>query len=116
MGVLVILICIFLILGLLLIYNSFWFGGNYSNDNNLVWINSFECGFLGENSIIDSFSINFFILLVFFVIFDLEISLLLNIPYQLINFKSLIYYSVFVIILVVGYLVETYKGFITWEE
>nr|YP_009524391.1 NADH dehydrogenase subunit 3 [Lepidotrema longipenis]AXR86351.1 NADH dehydrogenase subunit 3 [Lepidotrema longipenis] len=116
MSLLILFLCISLIFFLLICYNSFWYGDNYSNDNKLVWISSFECGFLGENSNINSFSVNFFILLVFFVVFDLEISLLLNFPFQGSFFKSLYFYNMFILIICLGYLFEVLKGFINWEN
>nr|UEN67862.1 NADH dehydrogenase subunit 3 [Rhabdosynochus viridisi] len=111
----IILFCSNLILILLLFYNSAWFGSNYQNDNNLVWSSSYECGFVGETSLVDSFSTSFFILLVFFVVFDLEISLLLNVGFQENGFKNLIYYLIFIYFLVLGYLFEVFSGFIKWE-
>ncbi|PWS21451.1 hypothetical protein DKP78_23505, partial [Enterococcus faecium] len=45
------------------------------------WLSCFECGFLSGRIVECYFSYTYFILLVFFVVFDLEVSLLLNIPF-----------------------------------
>lgn len=48
-------------------------------DFNKRKINSFECGFLRVGIIQNSFSIHFFIMILIFVIFDLEIVIFLGI-------------------------------------
>ena len=48
----------------------------------------------------------------FFVVFDLEVSLLLNIPYQEELYKKLGYYLFFLFILSIGFSVEIYKGYV----
>lgn len=76
-----------------------------------VWVSSFECGFLSGRIAENVFSYTYFILLVFFVIFDLEVSLLLKIPYQGVLYRKFIFYFVFLLILSIGYFVEVSKGY-----
>lgn len=60
------------------------------------------------------FRYTYFVLLVFFVVFDLEVSLLLNMPYQGLLFKNFAYYIFFLVLLSVGFAVEINKGYVEW--
>nr|AUC63435.1 NADH dehydrogenase subunit 3 [Diplostomum spathaceum]AUC63436.1 NADH dehydrogenase subunit 3 [Diplostomum spathaceum]AUC63438.1 NADH dehydrogenase subunit 3 [Diplostomum spathaceum]AUC63440.1 NADH dehydrogenase subunit 3 [Diplostomum spathaceum] len=84
-------------------------------DSSRVWVSPFECGFLGNVLVENVFSYTYFILLVFFVIFDLEISLLVNIPYEGQLFKNFSFYFFFIFILVLGYTLEVSKGYVSWN-
>nr|AXR86363.1 NADH dehydrogenase subunit 3 [Lamellodiscus spari] len=108
--------CSLLLMLIIGIYHNFIFNNNLENSNILVWASSFECGFVAEAININSFSVNFFILLIFFVLFDLEISLLINIPFQFFWFNNITYYWSFLVILILGYLYEVISGFIEWEN
>lgn len=79
-----------------------------------VWVSSFECGFLRHGVSERYFRSSFFLLLVFFVLFDLEVSLLLNIAFQGILFKKFVFYVLFICCLCFGYLVEVETGYIGW--
>lgn len=57
------------------------------------------------------FSHTYFVLLVFFVVFDLEVSLLLKMPLQGVLYKNLGFYVLFLCLLAVGFGVEIYKGY-----
>lgn len=79
------------------------------------WLSRFECGFSPGHRVGCYFSYTYFILLVFFVVFDLEVSLLLNMPFVFCFSKSCLYYLAFLIVLGVGYGLELYKGYIRWS-
>lgn len=74
-------------------------------------MSSFECGFVSQRIVEKYFRHTYFILLVFFVVFDLEVSLLLNMPLQGVLFKNFLYYVVFIIFLGSGFGAEVYKGY-----
>lgn len=76
------------------------------------WVSSFECGFLSQRVVEKYFSYTYFVLLVFFVVFDLEVSLLLNLPLQGLLFKNLLYYVCFLFVLAVGFGVEIRRGYV----
>nr|QYC97741.1 NADH dehydrogenase subunit 3 [Diplostomoidea sp. MSB para 30071] len=80
-----------------------------------VWVSPFECGFLGNVLVENVFSYTYFVLLVFFVVFDLEVSLLINIPYQGVMFKNFLFFFIFLFFLVVGYMFEVSKGYVSWN-
>nr|YP_006460029.1 NADH dehydrogenase subunit 3 [Tetrancistrum nebulosi]ADN44062.1 NADH dehydrogenase subunit 3 [Tetrancistrum nebulosi] len=107
------------ILGALIaFYNSnYFFMQSISGASNLsVWVSSFECGFVSHCVKVNSFGSGFFILLVFFVLFDLEVSLLLNCVFQEEFFKNLVYYTLFILVVSVGFMIEVHSGFVSWSN
>nr|AEY84613.1 NADH dehydrogenase subunit 3 [Nippotaenia chaenogobii] len=87
------------------------------NKNSVVsvsWASPYECGFNSNSLSFNSFSFTYFSLLVFFVIFDLEISLLLNMPEQGLLFFNFIYYFSFLVVLSIGFITEVIFGYVRW--
>nr|YP_009415155.1 NADH dehydrogenase subunit 3 [Atractolytocestus huronensis]AFH27162.1 NADH dehydrogenase subunit 3 [Atractolytocestus huronensis]ASL24620.1 NADH dehydrogenase subunit 3 [Atractolytocestus huronensis] len=78
------------------------------------WVSPYECGFIPNSISFDSFSFSYFSLLVFFVVFDLEISLLLNMPEQMTELFGFYCYVGFLVVLSVGFLVEAVLGYVRW--
>nr|AFH27203.1 NADH dehydrogenase subunit 3 [Wenyonia virilis] len=78
------------------------------------WAGAYECGFLTGAVSFDSFGFSYFSLMVLFVIFDLEVSLLLNLPEQGVLFDSFYYYLLFLGVLVGGFLGELCWGYVHW--
>nr|UFQ88871.1 NADH dehydrogenase subunit 3 [Rhinebothrium sp. MZUSP 8022]UFQ88883.1 NADH dehydrogenase subunit 3 [Rhinebothrium sp. MZUSP 8023] len=79
-----------------------------------AWTSPYECGFASSSLSFNNFSFTYFSLLVFFVVFDLEISLLLNLPEQGLLFNNFFYYFMFLIILTSGFLGEVIMGYVRW--
>uniref|UniRef100_A0AB39A608 NADH-ubiquinone oxidoreductase chain 3 n=1 Tax=Spiochaetopterus sp. TaxID=3127495 RepID=A0AB39A608_9ANNE len=79
----------------------------------------FECGFEPSKSARLPFSLRFFLLAVIFLIFDVEIALLLPVP-LLMSFKSMMVAQVTVfqvlLILLVGLIHEWYQGALNWNK
>nr|ALV84490.1 NADH dehydrogenase subunit 3 [Schistosoma japonicum] len=80
------------------------------------WVDSFECGFMTHGFSENFFSFSYLNLLVFFVIFDLEISLLLNIPFDGVWYNSFFCYMIFMVMILIMYIIEVYYGFVTWTN
>nr|YP_009681608.1 NADH dehydrogenase subunit 3 [Tracheophilus cymbius]QDP13015.1 NADH dehydrogenase subunit 3 [Tracheophilus cymbius] len=78
------------------------------------WVSSFECGFLSQRTVENYFSFTYFVLLVFFVVFDLE-ALLLNLPLQGVFYKNLLFYFFFLVLLSIGFWVEIERGYVRWS-
>nr|AFH27168.1 NADH dehydrogenase subunit 3 [Breviscolex orientalis] len=78
------------------------------------WASPYECGFIASSPKFDSFSFTYLSLLVFFVVFDLEISLLLNLPERVVGFSSFYYYFLFLVVLSLGFLSEFFWGYVRW--
>nr|AQP30372.1 NADH dehydrogenase subunit 3 [Microcerotermes sp. I TB-2017] len=79
----------------------------------------FECGFDPKNSARLPFSSRFFLIAVIFMIFDVEIALLLPMPITMTtsNIKSwMIISSVFLLILIIGLYHEWNQGSLEWSN
>nr|YP_009938511.1 NADH dehydrogenase subunit 3 [Prosthogonimus cuneatus]QNU39795.1 NADH dehydrogenase subunit 3 [Prosthogonimus cuneatus] len=101
---------------LVLFFHIFLWDYCFGLYNNVrCWVSSFECGFLSQRLSENYFSSSYFLLLVFFVIFDLEVSLLLNLPFQGVLYKNLGYYYLFILFLCVGFWFEVERGYVSWS-
>nr|YP_009351592.1 NADH dehydrogenase subunit 3 [Microcerotermes progrediens]AQP30042.1 NADH dehydrogenase subunit 3 [Microcerotermes progrediens] len=79
----------------------------------------FECGFDPKNSARLPFSSRFFLIAVIFMIFDVEIALLLPMPITMMtsNIKSwMIISTVFLLILIIGLYHEWNQGSLEWSN
>nr|AIY61847.1 NADH dehydrogenase subunit 3 [Cephalotermes rectangularis] len=79
----------------------------------------FECGFDPKNSARLPFSSRFFLIAVIFMIFDVEIALLLPMPITMMtsNMKSwMIISSAFLLILIIGLYHEWNQGSLEWSN
>nr|YP_009732646.1 NADH dehydrogenase subunit 3 [Ophiarachnella gorgonia]QHT54253.1 NADH dehydrogenase subunit 3 [Ophiarachnella gorgonia] len=90
-----------------------------SRNNELEKIHPYECGFDPINSSRLPFSFRFFLIAILFLLFDLEIALLLPLPFStLINNlnNSIIYLTMFLITLILGLYFEWTNGGLEWAE
>ncbi|NP_066215.2 NADH dehydrogenase subunit 3 (mitochondrion) [Schistosoma mansoni] len=78
------------------------------------WYSSFECGFLSHGYNENFFSFSYLNLLVLFVVFDLEVSLLLNVVFDGIWFYTYWCYFFFFFFVFFCYLIEVGFGYIKW--
>ena len=79
----------------------------------------YECGFNPKGSARLPFSLRFFLIAVIFLIFDVEITLLLPIAsiLNIVNiFSWLITRTLFLLILLIGLYYEWYQGALEWSE
>nr|QLA74163.1 NADH dehydrogenase subunit 3 [Leptomias sp. DX-2020] len=78
----------------------------------------FECGFDPKNSARVPFSLHFFLLAIIFIIFDIELALILPMIF-VVKTSSLKYYtltvSIFIILLLIGLIHEWKQGALTWS-
>lgn len=96
---------------------SFW--GGLRDDyviglNN--WVSSFECGFMSHGFSEKFFSFSYLNLLVFFVVFDLEVSLLLKISFDGLWFNRFFCYMTFILLVFLSYVMEVNYGYIKWVK
>nr|QXU59604.1 NADH dehydrogenase subunit 3 [Schistocephalus solidus] len=107
-------ILIFLVLFLIIsFFTSSLF--NKLSASSFYWGSPYECGFSSSSLSFNCFSFTYFSLLVFFVVFDLEISLLLNMPENGLLFSNFVYYFIFLLILSVGFVLEVLGGYVRWS-
>nr|UEP17956.1 NADH dehydrogenase subunit 3 [Ophiocreas oedipus] len=79
----------------------------------------YECGFDPINSPRLPFSFRFFLIAILFLLFDLEIALLLPLPLSFTinnSSNSTWFFSIFMIILTFGLLYEWIKGGLDWAN
>nr|AZL93071.1 NADH dehydrogenase subunit 3 [Alloxysta sp. ZJUH_2016001] len=108
-----IMINLFLILFMLILLklNFILSKKNYKIRNKLT---PFECGFDAISKLRLPFSINFFMISIIFLIFDVEISLILPVikKFNLIDHKYL--FMMIVVILIIGLYYEWKEGSLKW--
>nr|QJD07084.1 NADH dehydrogenase subunit 3 [Ancyrocephalus mogurndae] len=109
-------ITIILVLVLLIeIYHSYWvLKARSSEVNSMVWSSAFECGFLGHALVMDFIGMFFASLLVFFVLFDVEVSLLFNFVFTGYSPIAVLSYSLFLALIGFGFMIEVLAGIIKW--
>nr|YP_007474887.1 NADH dehydrogenase subunit 3 [Liphistius erawan]AFC77875.1 NADH dehydrogenase subunit 3 [Liphistius erawan] len=77
-------------------------------------LSPYECGFDPFSSPRLPFSLRFFLISIIFIIFDVEISLILPAPMSLKSPSSLIFMSSFLIILLLSLFFEWNNGALKW--
>nr|YP_010234457.1 NADH dehydrogenase subunit 3 [Australolacerta australis]QTA72623.1 NADH dehydrogenase subunit 3 [Australolacerta australis] len=99
-----------------LILISFWLPQMLPDMEKL---SPYECGFDPLGSARLPFSIRFFLVAILFLLFDLEIALLLPTPWAINHFNPLttiLWTSTIIILLVVGLIYEWMQGGLDWAE
>jgi len=79
----------------------------------------FECGFDPKNSARLPFSLRFFLLAVIFLVFDIEIVLLMPLPIAIKNgilLSTILSARIFLLILIFGLLHEWNEGSLDWSS
>nr|YP_010273973.1 NADH dehydrogenase subunit 3 [Bulinus globosus]QYJ56676.1 NADH dehydrogenase subunit 3 [Bulinus globosus] len=90
---------------------------SYKSINNSESLTPFECGFEPLSNMRSPFSIRFFLLIILFLIFDIEISLIFPIISMLIlgkKIETILSFMMFLIILLFGIFHEWNEGAIDW--
>nr|YP_010531157.1 NADH dehydrogenase subunit 3 [Athalia arunachalensis]UXW93379.1 NADH dehydrogenase subunit 3 [Athalia arunachalensis] len=80
-------------------------------------ISPFECGFNSKNNYRNTFSIQFFLIAIIFLIFDVEITLLLPLILTLNSSNLKVWFTLvtyFILILILGLLYEWKFGALDW--
>lgn len=76
----------------------------------------FECGFNTINPSHIPFSIQFFLVALLFLIFDVEIALILSYPIEPFSIKGILLIFIFITLLTFGLIYEWQKRKIDWSE
>nr|AGN71275.1 NADH dehydrogenase subunit 3 [Hyperolius ocellatus] len=107
-------ICIALCILLAIV--SFWLP-NLNPDSEKL--SPYECGFNPLGNARLPYSLRFFLVAIMFLIFDLEIALLLPTPWAMQMYLptlSMVYITIIIIILVIGFIYEWTRGGLEWAE
>nr|BCD55629.1 NADH dehydrogenase subunit 3 [Oceanodroma matsudairae] len=116
MNMVVFMLTISLILSLILITLNFWLAQANPDPEKL---SPYECGFDPLGSARLPFSIRFFLVAILFLLFDLEIALLLPLPWatQLQSpITTLIWATALILLLTLGLIYEWAQGGLEWAE
>nr|YP_009680084.1 NADH dehydrogenase subunit 3 [Parachtes romandiolae]QDP17910.1 NADH dehydrogenase subunit 3 [Parachtes romandiolae] len=81
---------------------------------NINYSSSYECGFDPKSFTRISFSYRFFLISILFLIFDVEITLLMPIPFLVQSYYSMFMLAFFVMILLFGLMYEMWAGSLDW--
>nr|AGU69057.1 NADH dehydrogenase subunit 3 [Ptilinopus pulchellus]AGU69058.1 NADH dehydrogenase subunit 3 [Ptilinopus pulchellus] len=116
MNMITFMLALSLILCILLTTLNFWLAQITPDSEKL---SPYECGFDPLGSARLPFSIRFFLVAILFLLFDLEIALLLPLPWasQLQSpITTLIWTSALIILLTLGLIYEWMQGGLEWAE
>nr|YP_026097.1 NADH dehydrogenase subunit 3 [Habronattus oregonensis]AAT02496.1 NADH dehydrogenase subunit 3 [Habronattus oregonensis] len=88
----------------------------YKNMMDMESVSSYECGFEPNSYTRMFFSYRFFLISILFIIFDVEISLMLPVPFLMENEIGLWIFIMFLMVLILGLLYEYWCGSLDWLE
>nr|WIM51595.1 NADH dehydrogenase subunit 3 [Corythalia opima] len=88
----------------------------YKKNKNMESMSSYECGFEPNSYTRISFSYRFFLISILFIIFDVEISLMLPVPFLIGSELGLWVFIFFLVILIMGLMYEYMCGSLDWLE
>nr|ASN74024.1 NADH dehydrogenase subunit 3 [Salamandra atra] len=99
----------------ILIIIGFWLPLNNPDTEKL---SPYECGFDPLGSARLPFSIRFFLIAILFLLFDLEIALLLPTPWasQMLPLSTLLWSFIILLLLTIGLMYEWAQGGLEWAE
>nr|YP_003433893.2 NADH dehydrogenase subunit 3 [Strongylus vulgaris]ACX85167.2 NADH dehydrogenase subunit 3 [Strongylus vulgaris]BAV82829.1 NADH dehydrogenase subunit 3 [Strongylus vulgaris] len=103
-------VVMFTLLLLLVLYGSNFVMSVKKGD--LLKINAFESGFISVGKIQNSFSIHFFIMMLMFVIFDLEIVMFLGLLIS--DMSSFVSFLMLMLFIFGGFYMEWWYGKLIW--
>nr|ACF25859.1 NADH dehydrogenase subunit 3 [Illadopsis puveli] len=116
MNIIMFMFILSLTLSVILTALNFWLAGTNPDSEKL---SPYECGFDPLGSARLPFSIRFFLVAILFLLFDLEIALLLPLPWaiQLQNpTLTLMWASILISLLTLGLIYEWLQGGLEWAE
>lgn len=88
----------------------------YKINKEMEIIRSYECGFDSNCKTRLTFSYRFFLISILFIVFDVEISLILPIPFLIMRDLGILIFIIFIFILVIGVIYEYYYGSLEWLD
>nr|YP_010954525.1 NADH dehydrogenase subunit 3 [Sphyranura euryceae]WMV02088.1 NADH dehydrogenase subunit 3 [Sphyranura euryceae] len=94
---------------------SFFYNSSSNSSYFSKYVTPYECGFSSFGAQSSNFSMGFLVLLVFFVLLDVEVVLLLNASKMLTLWGSLLYYLSFLFIIFMVFLFEVLYGFVSFK-
>lgn len=77
---------------------------------NFEILRIYECGFESKSKTRASFSYRFFLISILFIIFDVEISIIIPIPFLISRNLGIWMFNIFILVLIVGLIYEYWYG------
>ena len=108
-----VMVCFLLVFSIVLLSISFLISQkSYDIEKN----SPYECGFNPFQDAREPFEIQFYLVAILFIIFDLEISFLIPwvIVFRFVGLSGLLFVIIFLIVLTIGFVYELYKGALDW--
>ena len=109
-----IFLCVSTVIGIVLVVLGGLLGPNKPSEDKL---SPFECGFEAFEDSRNKFDVRYYLVAIFFIIFDLEIAFFLPwaVALDSLGMFGVVAMLVFVIELVIGYIVVWKRGALEWE-
>lgn len=87
-------------------------------NKDLEKISSYECGFEPFGNARSRFDINFYLVGIMFIVFDIEVAFLLPwcISFQINNVESFLVFLVIVLIFILGFIFESKAKVLDWNQ
>lgn len=87
-------------------------------NKDLEKISSYECGFEPFGNARSRFDINFYLVGIMFIVFDIEVAFLLPwcISFQVNNVESFLVFLVIVLIFILGFIFESKAKVLDWNQ
>ncbi len=88
-----------------------------NREKNKAKDSAYECGFENFNNARMKFDVRYYLIAILFIIFDLEIAFLFPwaVALESLGLNGIIVMSIFLFILVIGFIYEWKKGALDWE-
>lgn len=112
---LILIVVLFVVFVIALVLLLFLYLGNFFislKKLDMLKISTFERGFVSIGKVQNSFRIHFFIIILMFVIFDLEIVIFLGLLVSDLN--SLVSFLMLIMFIIGGFYMEWWYGKLTW--
>nr|YP_009117193.1 NADH dehydrogenase subunit 3 [Neoscona theisi]AJE26549.1 NADH dehydrogenase subunit 3 [Neoscona theisi] len=99
---------------LVVVVSILFFMVSYKKLMDTETFSSYECGFNVKSVARMFFSFRFFLISILFLIFDIEIALMLPIPYLMLSGDKMMIIYMFFFVLVLGLIYEYFYGSLNW--
>lgn len=86
----------------------------YKREAYIEIVSSYECGFDPRSRARLVFSYKFFLISILFIVFDVEISLIISVPFFIIRRLGVFVFFLFIFVLILGLVYEYYYGALDW--
>jgi NADH-ubiquinone oxidoreductase chain 3 len=103
----------------IIVFSAAWILASRPSQTTREKTSPFECGFDPNHRARIPFSIRFFLLAIIFIVFDIEIVLLIPLPliFTITNSSTLLLgRSIFLLILLIGLIHEWNQGSLNWSD